>query len=299
MYFKPSGKVSLPSVFLSILAVIVAAPLLALAYTYAVWYIPFIYINAFIAFFAGIGMYYVAHAVSKYFKSRSKLFNIALAVLGGFALSYVNWAIWIDLVINSGESYNLGDKLGITVSLSSFDGVILLLQNPALMLEYAGIINETGTWGFKSIPIHGWFLTLFWVIEGGFLIGVPVFISFFADIEPFCEQSNTWAEKKEAEVKYEYINSPDTLKQQMEVLNYSNLLDLKPKPEDSLDYAKVEIYYLSQGNVFYMTVTNQRAKYDKEGKLSYDSLEIVKFIEVPKEICFTLLTNVAQNEPDV
>jgi hypothetical protein len=290
MYYKPSGKISMPSATVAILAIILAAPVLAFVYTYAVWYIPFIYINFLVTFFTGFAMFFVITLITKACKSRNKTFNVLLGLLGGLLLSYVNWSVWIDLVINSSESYNLGNRLGVTVSSSSFGNLFLLLQNPSIMIEYASQINEVGTWGIRSATVSGWFLGIIWIIEAGMLIGVPLVLTYWSDIEPFCELSNTWAEKKESTFQYELIEDPLKLKADLEAKQYGGLLEMKIKEHSAIDFAKVVVYYLREGAVFYLTITNEIGKYDKGGKLEYTSIDVVKFIEAPKDVCLELLT---------
>lgn len=299
MYYTPSGKISIPLAFVGAIGVFLASSILSFVYTYAVWYIPFIYINFFITFFTGVGAFLVIKKITRFAKSRNKVYNTALGLLAGLTLFYINWVVWVDLVANSSESYNAGNRIGFTVSSSSIGQLIALFTHPGMLWEAAWQINAVGTWGIRGATISGGFLTVFWVIEAAMLVGVPVLSSLVADIEPFDEASNEWAEKQEAASVFDFIEDPQALKTQLEARNYAGLQALQVKSDSAINYSQLTAYYIATGDVFYLSITNQKGKYDKEGKLEHTSSDVVNFIEVPRKICQELLNKTTRVETPV
>lgn len=88
-YYKPSGNFSPISIgYLAALA-LTAFPILGLIYAYAIWYIPFIYINFIIAagFGFGIGLLINTFVIGKG-KVRNVMLSILFGLLGGFISLY-------------------------------------------------------------------------------------------------------------------------------------------------------------------------------------------------------------------
>jgi len=283
MYFKPSGKIDLVATPIAVIAALISTFLLAFVYTYAIWYIPIIYLNVIITGFAGVAMMFMIKKVCYYAKSRNFNFNLSLALISSVLFCYLNWGIWLDLVMNSTDSYNLGNTVGITVAMSSRN-VFSLLSHPEVMYDYAKIINTVGTWGIKSIPVTGWFLTSIWVIEALILIGVPSILMLGNTIDPFCETHNEWSESEEINTKFKFIDNPIQLKQDLENAQFEELYSLKAASEGVLDYAKIIMYKLTRANVYYMSITNEIGKLDKEQKVSYTSEDVVKYLKISKDV---------------
>ena len=116
--------------------------LFALIYTYLIWYIPFIYINFFIT--AGIGVVTgisVSYLAVNLGKIRNSKIALLIGILGGIMALYFSWAVWIDLVINTSDSYG-NSRIGITVSTTKMDELLQLVIQPDVMLELISEINN-------------------------------------------------------------------------------------------------------------------------------------------------------------
>lgn len=283
MYFKPSGKIDLVATPIATLVAVASTFVLAFVYTYAIWYIPLIYLNFLITIFTGVAMIFMINKVCYYSKSRNTTFNTALTVICGILFCYFNWGVWLDLVMNSTDSYNLGNTIGVTVSMSS-GHVFSLLAHPEVMFDYAKLINSVGTWGFKSIPVTGWFLTIIWVVEALILIGLPTISILGTKIEPFCETHNEWSEKDELKFKFQLTENPEQLKSALENANYDDLFALKLASDGVLDFTKILLYRLNRAQEYFISISNEIGKLDKEGKVSHTSYEIVTHIKITKEV---------------
>jgi hypothetical protein len=290
MYYKPSGKISVLSILICSLAVLLGTILIGIIYTYAVWYIPLIYINFLLTIGSGFALFILISFLTHRFKSRSKLFDMAISVIASVLLVYVNWVIWVDLVLNSGETYGIDNQIGITVSGSSISGVLELFLNPKEVLNYANIINGYGTWGIKGGTVSGTFLWIIWIIEAAILFGFTPFMTLFKEAEPFCEIENEWAEKKEVNHTFKFVANGDELKRDLENNKFEPVLNLEIKEDTGLDHMKMYIYYAKASALFYLSIKNFTGKLDKENKVSYSEKFIVENIEIPQEVGLKLLT---------
>jgi len=165
IYYKPSGKFAISSLLYFFILSIIAFPILGLIYAYCIWYIPFFYINFLIA--AGFG-FIVGLLVNTIVIGKGKVRNTPLALLfgllSGFIALYFHWAVWVDLVINAGESYG-NSRIGVTVSNIKILQVFELALQPNVLFEIIGEIHKTGTWGIKGSTVSGTPLTIIWIIE--------------------------------------------------------------------------------------------------------------------------------------
>jgi len=173
-YYTPSGKVSPMAYVYFLLATIIIFPILALIYAYAIWYIPFPYINFFIAAGFGLGIgATVNFLVVKYGKVRSYGIALLFGLIGALFAMYFHWAIWVDLVMNIGETYGT-DRIGIATSNIKMGQVFTLVTNPGPLFGIIGEINNVGTWGLKGSVVSGTPLTVIWVIEALIILFVAV-----------------------------------------------------------------------------------------------------------------------------
>ena len=157
-YYEASGKFDVQAILYFLLISIIALPILGLAYAYCIWYIPFIYINFIIA---GVLGFVIAWLVRKFVVKLGKVRNAKLTLIFGFLAGlicmYFHWAVWVDLVINVGESYG-NSRIGVTVSNIEILQVFNLAADPGILFDLIGEINKYGTWGIRSATVSGVFL---------------------------------------------------------------------------------------------------------------------------------------------
>jgi len=283
LYYKPSGKVSPSSIIYFILASLTLIPLLALAYTYLVWYIPFIYLNILLTAGFGFGVALsITFLVIHLGKVRNPMVAALFAVLGGLVAMYINWAIWIDLVINAGESYG-NSRIGITASNVELTQVWDLLLNPGLMKEFAGRINEVGTWGLRSSTVSGTFLSIIWVIEALIVIVISVFTALGRAGQPYCEEDNKWF-KDTALPAFNFIDNASEMKDQLESSNPNVFSNLSLASNPSADSHSVFTIYTSEKGQNYLSIENKRATLTKKNEIEFDEDEFVEYISISPEL---------------
>jgi len=133
LYYKPSGKTARISFLYFILAIAIGASIIGFIYSFAILYIPLIYLNLLCLFGAAFGIGLVANFVIATGKVRNKLIASIFGLLVGLAGLYVSWIVWIHYYAN----------LSAFAEVSYLD----LLTNPKLVWASIWEINEIGTWG--------------------------------------------------------------------------------------------------------------------------------------------------------
>ncbi len=286
-YYHPSGKFN-PIAFLYFIVIaLIILPLLGLAYAYAIWYIPFIYINFIIAgIFGFLIALIVGKGVVKFGKVRNVPMTIGLSLLAGILALYFHWAVWVDLVINAGESYG-SSRIGITVSNIELLQTFNLALQPGLLFEIIGEINEYGTWGLRGATVSGIFLTIIWIIEAIIVIGVSVLVPIGYAKAPFCELSNEWFKEEELSA-FSYIEDHQEMIKNLENSNSEAFKDLTKWKDLNKNHSIFNLYS-SKHNENYISITNKKAKTNKKGEIEFDDNTLVEYLYLNSEMTQNLL----------
>lgn len=285
-YYKPSGKFNpLAFLYFAVIALVIL-PLLGLLYAYAIWYIPFIYINFIIAAAFGFAIALaISHGVVKYGKVRNVPLTIGLSVLAGIIALYFHYAVWVDLVINAGESYG-NSRLGVTVSNIKLVQTFNLALNPSVLFEYIGLINESGTWGIKNSTVSGLLLSIIWIVEAVIIIGIATFLPMGFAKAPFCELGNEWFKEKVLPA-FKYIENRPELIKNLEAANPEAFKDLE-LTNNIDDSHSVFSLYSSNHNENYLSITNKFATVSKKDEIEFDDNDLIKYIYLNNELTLAL-----------
>jgi len=286
-YYAPSGKFDPLAFLYFILIALIALPILGLAYAYALWYIPIIYVNFIIA---GAFGFVIAWLVSKLIVGKGKVRNvgltIALSILAGLIALYFHWAVWVDLVINAGESYGT-DRMGITVSNIKILQTFYLALHPSVLFDFIGKINETGTWGIKGSTVSGTFLTVIWVIETLIIVGIAAIIPIAASKKPFCELGNEWFDEKELPA-FNFIEDEPQMIKDLESSNPEVFATLT-RTNDLENNHSIFSLYTSKHNESYLTIANQVATLNKKDELELEENEFIEYVYLNSELKTSIL----------
>ena len=282
-FYKPSGKFSPSFILFFLLVSLIAFPLLGLIYAYCIWYIPFIYINFFITL--GFG-FLVALCVNKVVIRKGKVRNPILALFIGFFAGivalYFHWSVWIDLVINAGESYG-SDRIGVTVSNIEFLQVFSLIFQPSMVFEYIGMVNEFGTWGIRGATVSGVFLWVIWAIEFVIVVGVSSFLPYLESKKPFSESTNSWYEEITLPA-LSFIENKEQLIADITSNNHSGFDFLNKEVNKESDSHSVFTLYKSKSGKNYLTIDNKTSSLDSKGKVEFKSDEFVEYILIDGQL---------------
>ncbi|KAF2513951.1 hypothetical protein [Flavobacterium foetidum] len=287
-FYKPSGKFSPMFILCFLLASVTAFPIIGLIYAYCIWYIPIIYVNFFITIGFGFLVGFVlSWLVIKKGKVRNPLLGFVIGLAGAFVALYFHWAVWIDLVINAGESYG-DEKLGITVSNIEFLQVFSLIFRPDVVFEYIGQVNQYGTWGIRGATVSGTLLWVIWAIEAIVVIGISGFLPYLESKKPFSESTNSWYEEVVLPA-FSYIENKNQIVAAILANNNTDFDALNIDVDKKVDSHSVFTLYKSKSGKNYLSVENKTSKVDDKGNISFDSDQIVEYILINNDLSKLLL----------
>ena len=286
-YYKPSGQFSPLAPIYLLIASVTVFPLLGLIYSYAIWYIPFIYINVLITGACGFAIgFIVDRSAIRLGKVRNNALAMLLALVGGFVACYFQWVVWVDLAINISDSVG-GSRIGFSISNIKLDEVLTLAADPALVVSLISEINAVGTWGLAGGAVSGIFLTIIWIIEAVILLGIPVLMASKASKKPFSESTNNWMKEKNAGA-FAFITEPHQLVANLEGGNFNELKEIPRAETTSADHSSFTLYF-SENSEYCLTITNKKAKLNDKGKLEFDEVTLVEYFWLDRDLARFLL----------
>jgi hypothetical protein len=287
-FYKPSGKFSLQFILYFLLVSLVAFPILGLIYAYCIWYIPFVYINLFIAI--GFGLL-VSICISKFVIKKGKVRNPTLAFAIGFFAGiialYFHWSVWIDLVFNAGQSYG-SERIGVTVSNIEFLQVFSLILQPSVVFENICNVNEYGTWGIRGATVSGTFLWVIWAIEFVIVVGLSSYLPFLEAKKPFSETTNSWYEEFVLPA-LTYIENKQQIIADIASNNHSGFDFLNKDVNHESENHSVFTLYKSKSGKNYLTIENKTSSLDSKGKIEFNSEELAEYILIDGQLSKILL----------
>ena len=277
LYYKPSGKVNPLSILYLLLAMCVVVPILDFVYTYAILYIPLIYLNFLCVAGVAFALGFIANFVIGLGKVRNVLVAVIYGLLIGIAGVYVSWIIWLS------HHFEV-DYMTFVESFEGFSNAI-------------GFANEQGTWGIgrSGGMVDGVMLTIVWIIELVAMIGFPVFFAYSKACEPFIENDDSWAEVTPIG-PFQFIANKEELKRQLETKNYEPVVNMPAATTDTgASHSIFSLYHAenrSQAKEFYLSVSNMEEGTDKDGNLKFDEKSLINFIHITKEAGQQLLARI-------
>ena len=270
LYMPPAGILQF------LLGGTLAAAGLALVYVYAVWYIPFIYINLIICAFFGIGLGLVLAALTRAGKLRSPRGVGALAVVVGLAAVYLEWGAYLMLVANS-ETTGSGASADTT---TAFDAGLLgrVLTDPAGMARLMRELNATGTWSLKGSTPSGIWLALIWLAEALIIVGGAYWLAQSQATEPYSETADEWAAEEKLTQSAAFVADPAALRPALETGQLQALTPYLPQAGAD-QYARLRLHKApNDGNCQYLTLQNVTRTLDKKGKATEAVSDVVKHL---------------------
>lgn len=278
LYYQPSNKLPLGGVLLLVLGSVVAAAALAFVYIYAMWYIPFIYVNFFLCLGFGLALGWVLAALVRAGKLRSPGGVTALAGLVGLAAVYVEWAVYLTLLFNS-ETTGTGRDADTTTSFSA-GFLVSALTHPGQMLAAMRQINETGTWSLKGSTPSGIFLALIWLLEALIIVGGAVLLARAQAGEPFSETADEWAAEEEMAHPVGYVHDAAAVRTALETGQFHTLTPYRSEAAED-QFARLKLHHApNDANCRYLTLENVTTTLDKKGKPTQSTSAVVQRLAI-------------------
>jgi hypothetical protein len=282
LYYQPSNKMPLGGVLLFLLGGVLAAAVLAFVYIYAIWYIPFVYINFFICLGFGLVLGGILMLLARAGKLRSPKGVGILALLVGLAAVYLEWSVYLTLLFNA-ETTGTGRDADTSTSFkASLFGDVL--THPAAMWETISKINQTGTWSLKGATPSGLFLWFVWLVELVIIVGGAYLMAKSQADEPFSELANEWAD--EETLAHPVAYAPDAT-QTRTALETGQFHALAPHVAQSeLDpFARLKLHRVpNDPGCQYLTLENVTTKVDDKGKASQSTATVVQHLAISPSV---------------
>jgi len=255
-YYKHSGTVGQMGIIYMILIGLAGTAVLSAIYGYAIFYIPFIYLNFLITFgFGGILGILISRG-AKWGKVRNTNVLYLFGFIFGLLAEYAGWVSWF-------HAYSRQE---------------VFLTNPSDMLSLLGVIAEKGAWTISGWAPTGAALYTVWAVEGLMIIlGCTLTTALSLSGTPFCEKCDRWVEEKDTVFPLEPIEDPEKFKSLIEQGNLSPLLSLKKTKYNAKYYTRVDLIQCSKcQSLHLMTVIAITTMIDKKGEEKEGSTTIME-----------------------
>lgn len=285
LYYKHSGRFSLPKLSLNISLSIIISAILALIYCLIDKYNPFIYIQAIITFFlvALLGIINSEFLLSS--KVRNKAINIGYGLTIGFTTLYFSWLFWIYSVLD--YKYSLLD----------------IVLSPIGLLQTINALNKVYVISVYSTQITGGSLLALWLLESLFIVGGITYYTLSGQkFTVFCESCENWC-KGDKTFELENKVELNTIKRVLEAKNLSYLKQLSIKSNTSPSWLRLytrKCHNCSTTNT--LTVSEINLKINNQGEVSEQEKEIISDLLISSQettqlenICQEINTNANQN----
>lgn len=264
LYYKPSGEVPAVGALAGLVGGLAAGAVLAFVYSYLVYYIPLVYLNALcvIGFAALLGMVpgYLMHAC----KVRNTAAGVGIALVPVLISFYLSWAVWVSIVVSN-------DEAGVSA--------LGLAAQPLLLWELIARINEVGAWTLfrSSTPVSGIALWVVWAVEAAIvLIGAPVAAAAMLGDAPFCEKCDAWC-AHERGVALLAAGDDGEVRRRVEAKDFQYVRGLGAMAEGDVEWYRVDLHRCPTcGQMNTVSVFNEKLKVDDKGNVSVKSSALVE-----------------------
>ncbi|OON70496.1 hypothetical protein B0919_00220 [Hymenobacter sp. CRA2] len=277
---------------------IAAAAVLALAYVYAVWYIPLIYVN----FLATIGFGLVLGVVLSRLVKAGKLRNPRLAgglgLLVGLMAEYIQWAVYLTLIINTTDVNEFGSgarQMSIASTSFSPDVFLTILAHPGGMFSVMSELAGTGSWSIFGIQVSGIFLVAVWLIEAAIIVAMPALSAHTAAQAPFSEQCGEWAQEEAMTRRAPMLTNAD------EAATALLGAELYPLPHNADPvFCRLKLYATpNDTNCRFASLEQVRIEVDNKGKESEKTSDLLSYLALSPEAYETLRERFSAPLPDM
>ncbi len=263
-YYTHSGAFSVGGLIPIIISGTMAAVILGFIYSYAVHFIPFVYLNVFLTMGFGFCMGLIVSFGGKRGKIRNTSVVGIFGVIFGLLAEYSQLVFWIFA-----ESKQK-----------------LFLIAPSDVFDMMKTISINGLWRVRSITPTGGLLFFIWFVEAAIIVGLTI-ISAIVGIksEPFCEKCKKWVDKEESLDPINFPNSVEGLKRQLEQGNFSELTNLGKADKDKSKFITVEIRCCEECKDFsLMSLKANTITKNEKGEEKTTKEEVIENLIIDKEV---------------
>ncbi len=165
-----------------------AGVLLALIYQYAVYHIPFIYINFLLTLALGAGIGFACGFALKFGKCRNTAVALLIGAACGTAAIATSHIVNYRIVLSDVQKELAADGM----SAADVENALGFGQFIDLRVDSGWTIGKSKS----GMPISGVFVWLIWLIELGAVAGMAAVLAQSQVNVPFCENCDAWTTKE-------------------------------------------------------------------------------------------------------
>ncbi len=262
-YYEQSGEIgSLGPVLLLIFggsgAVICGA-----VYSFATWWINFVYLNVILTLVVGIVVGMLTGQISRLGRIRNKDFVLVMGVIFGVLSLYSAWVVCIF----------------------SFSDNETLILSPFRLWSVISWIAERGAWTVFEMRPKGLVLYAIWLSEA-LTIVVASAVAARTQVQDliYCEQCNRWADEPVTVSLLEPVADTEQLKIDLEQGDYSYMDSLKTVDAESDLFTSLSVQQCSScNNLNLLTVNSVAVTAGKDGKADLEESPIVLNLYIDPE----------------
>ena len=260
LYYQESGHVGVQGPVLMVLAGTASAAILGAVYGYAIYLIPFIYLNFIITIFFGGALGFVVGKMGAMGKVRNGLAMMGFGLLIGIIGEYFGWVFWIHAASEQE----------------------VLDFNPGNIFYTMGDIAENGLWGIFGWVPTGAALYIIWVIEAAIIIGAATLAVFMGgNSEPFCETCQQWTESTTLSDSLQPIPDLPSFVSAMEQKDFQPLKNLPATEHPADAFTRIKLMSCPNcQNAHFLSAEAVSVSYDEDGKREEDETTFMEHLIV-------------------
>lgn len=255
-YYKHSGKFGLMGPIYMFMIGAVGTLVLSAIYGYAIYYIPFIYLNFLITLGFGACVGILVGYGGKLGKVRNSGLLLIFGLIFGILAEYAGWVSWVFAVSKQQA---------------------LALQ-PLDIFAVVRLVGQEGAWSIFGWTPTGAALFAIWGIEAIMIIGTSTLASWgVVSSTPFCEHCNRWVEDRNSITPLEPIVDPDQFKSKLERNGAEVVKALKKVKAENDAYTQLDLINCPGCEYsYYLSLKSINVEVDSKGKEKKDENDIVE-----------------------
>lgn len=245
----------------------IGIPIVAAIYAFLIIVIPFLIVRILLVLLYPVICSVIISQAAKKGKVRNLTLITCAGILFGLFAEYTSWVIWIAIISKE-----------VSLLWSFFSPI-----NVAYLIS---IIAKIGVWSFRSVEPTGGVLYFFWLIEAIIVVGGTAYLANKANADtPFCEESDTWVEKKSDIGVFAPIKNPVKFKKEFEQMGYSAFNQFEPAQTMGDNFTIVQLYECEEcKNFFVLNIKNKTIKFDSKGKRREEYTPIISNLQVTSSV---------------
>jgi len=265
-YYRPSGIVPIGGLVQTLFAGLGSAISIAIAYSYAMVYIPIIYLNFLGTFGFGFIIGYLVKQSARAGRIRNRVVPAAIGFVSGLAGVYFAWGA--DLLARQGVG-NLG---------------FLAAFRPEILWSYIQWFYENGQWGIgqhANNNVSGIPLAIVWLAEFGVIVGLATAIP-WGEMRKwvFCENCGWW-ETIETNLNCFSAVDADKIAERLKQEDLSVLRELAPARATDMMHLRLHLATCGTcDDSNYLDLDQVTVTIDKKGNVKTTSKLLVEKLQI-------------------